>query len=128
RKLLVAHFKGDDAGFRSAAWEVVKQERQLNHTVLANDLERILNEANGSPQSAKTFFTTLSAANGNLPKDKDKNASLVELSDPDREFDGLVLAPPLRQSIERVIRERRSSELLRSHGVSPIQKLLFCGP
>lgn len=128
RKLLVAHFQGDDAGFRSAAWEVVKQERQLNHSVLASDLERILNEANGSPRSAKTFFTTLSTGNGNLPKDKDKNASLVEVSDPDRELDDLVLAPSLRQSVERVIRERRSSELLRSHGVSPIQKLLFCGP
>lgn len=128
RKLLVAHFQGDDAGFRSAAWEVVKQERQLNHSVLANDLERILNEANGSPRSAKTFFTTLSTGNGNLPKDKDKNASLVEVSDPARELDDLVLTPSLRQSVERVIRERRSSELLRSHGVSPMQKLLFCGP
>lgn len=128
RKLLVAHFQGDDTGFRSAAWEVVKQERQLNHSVLANDLERILNEANGSPRSAKTFFTMLSSGNGNLPKDKDKNASLVEVSDPDRELDDLVLTPSLRQSFERVIRERRSSELLRSHGVSPIQKLLFCGP
>lgn len=128
RKLLVAHFQGDDAGFRSAAWEVVKQERQLNHTVLANDLERILNDVNGSPRSAKTFFTTLSTANGNLPKDKDKNASLVEVTDPDRELDDLVLSAPLRNSIDRVIRERRSSELLRSHGVNPVQKLLFCGP
>jgi len=128
RRLMVAHFQGDDAGFRSAAWEVVKQERQLNHSVLANDLERILNEANGSPKSAKTFFTTLSTGNGNLPKDKDKNASLIEVSDPDRELEDLVLAPTLRQSVERVIRERRSSELLRSHGVSPMQKLLFCGP
>jgi SpoVK/Ycf46/Vps4 family AAA+-type ATPase len=128
RKLLVAHFQGDEAGFRTAAWDVVKQERQLNHTVLANDLERILNDANGSPRAAKTFFTTLSAANGNMPKDKDKNASLIELSEPDRDVDNLVLTAELRKSIERVLRERRSSELLRSHGVKPMQKLLFCGP
>jgi SpoVK/Ycf46/Vps4 family AAA+-type ATPase len=128
RKLLLAHFQGDDAGFRSAALDVVKQERQLNHTVLANDLERILNEVNESPKAAKTFFTTLSGSNGNLPKDKDKGASLIELSEPARELDDLVLASPLRQSIDRVIRERRSSELLRSHGVNPVQKLLFCGP
>jgi SpoVK/Ycf46/Vps4 family AAA+-type ATPase len=128
RKLLVAHFEGDEAGFRSAAWDVVKQERQLNHTILANDLERILNQANGSPKAAKTFFTTLSTSNGNLPKDKDKNACLVEVTDPDRELDDLVLSPPLRAGIDRVLRERRSGELLRSHGVRPVQKLLFCGP
>ena len=128
RKLLLAHFQGDEAGFRSAAWDVVKHERQLNHSVLANDLERILNEANGSPKSAKAFFATLSSANGNMPKDKDKNASLVELTEPTREFEDLVLAAPLCQSINRLLRERRSSELLRSHGVNPIQKLLFCGP
>jgi len=128
RKLLVAHFQGDDAGFRSAAWEVVQQERQLNHTVLANDLERILSEANGSPKAAKTFFTTLSTGNGVLPKDKDKNACLIEVTDPDRELDDLVLSAPVRAGIERVLRERRSSELLRSHGVKPVQKLLLCGP
>jgi hypothetical protein len=41
--------------------EIVKRERKLNHTVLANELERILDDANGSPRAAKTFFTTLSA-------------------------------------------------------------------
>ena len=128
QKLLVAHFRGDDTGFRAAAWDIVKRERKLNHSVLANELERILDAANGSSSPAKTFFATLSANNGNLPKDKDKNASLVELSEPDRELDQLVLAPQLRQSIDRAIQERRSSELLRSHGVSPVRKLLFCGP
>lgn len=128
QKLLVAHFHGDDTGFRAAAWDIVKRERKLNHSVLANELERILEEANGSSSPAKTFFATLSANNGNLPKDKDKNASLIELSEPDRELDQLVLAPQLRQSIDRAIQERRSSELLRSHGVSPVRKLLFCGP
>lgn len=128
QKLLVAHFQGDEQAFRDAAREIVKRERKLNHSVLANELERILDEANGSPRAAKTFFTMLSAHNGNLPKDKDKNASLIELSEPERELDQLVLALPLRKSIDRAIQERRSGDLLRSHGVSPVRKLLFCGP
>ena len=47
RKLLLAHFQGDEAAFRSAALEFVENERRLNHHTLANDLERILSEANG---------------------------------------------------------------------------------
>ena len=128
QKLLLAHFRGDEAEFRAAGWEIAKHERQLNHTILANELERILTDANGSPQQAKTFFAKLSSSNGNLPKDKDKDANLVELSESRRELDDLVLSPQLRTSIDRVIRERRSSELLQSHGVKPIRKLLFCGP
>ena len=128
QKLLRAHFRGDEAEFRIAAGEIVKQERKLNHTILANELERILTDANGSPAQAKTFFAKLSSGNGNLPKDKDKDANLIELTESRRDLDDLVLSPQLRGSIDRVIRERRSSDILQSHGVKPIRKLLFCGP
>ena len=127
QKLLVAHFHGDEDGFRAAAWNVVNEEKRLNHSVFSNELERILQDANGTPPS-KTFFAALSANNGNMPKDKDKNANLIELTQSDVEIEDLVLAPPLRQSIDRVIQERRGSELLRTHGLKPASKLLFCGP
>ena len=126
QKLLLAHFSGDEVGFRAVAWEVVKEDRRLNHSVLASELERILQDANGTP--SKTFFHALSSNNGNMPKDKDKNANLVEVTQPDIELDDLILTPELHQRIERVIRERRSAELLRSHGMKPAGKLLFCGP
>jgi SpoVK/Ycf46/Vps4 family AAA+-type ATPase len=127
QKLLLAHFGGDEEGFRVAAWDVVKEERRLNHTVFANELEKILEKANGHLPS-KTFFAALSANNGNMPKDNDKNANLIELSHPDSDMDDLVLAPELRKNIDRIIHERRSSEVLRSHGLKPASKLLFCGP
>lgn len=126
QKLLLAHFAGDEERFRAVAWEVVKEERRLNHTVLANELERILREANGTP--SKTFFAALSSDNGNLPKDKDRNASLIDISQPDVEIEDIILTPDLEQSVERIVRERRSSEVLRSHGMKPASKLLFCGP
>lgn len=127
QKLLLAHFRGDEDGFRAAAWDVVKEERRLNHSVFANELEKILDRANGHSPS-KTFFAALSANNGNMPKDSDKNANLIELTQPDIDVDDLVLSPELRVGIDRIIRERRSSELLRSHGMKPASKLLFCGP
>lgn len=127
QKLLLAHFGGDEEGFRVAAWDVVKEERRLNHTVFANELEKILEKAKGHLPS-KTFFAALSANNGNMPKDNDKNANLIELSHPDSDMDDLVLAAELRTNIDRIIHERRSSEVLRSHGLKPASKLLFCGP
>jgi SpoVK/Ycf46/Vps4 family AAA+-type ATPase len=128
RKLLLAHFQGDEAAFRSAAWEFVEKERSLNHHVLVRELERILGETNGRPYQRKEFLTTLGTDNGNLPKDKERNAVLVALVEPDRQLDDLVLCPSVRSALDRIVLERRKGELLGSHGVRPAGKILFCGP
>ncbi len=128
RKLLLAHFQGDEAAFRSTAREFVEKERTLNHHTLANDLERILSEANGQPGSRKSLLTPLVNGSGNLPRDKERNAVLVELSEPRRELDDLVLAAPVREAINRIVLERRQADLLGSHGFRPTGKVLFCGP
>lgn len=128
RKLLVAHFKGDDAAFRAAAWEFVEKERSLNHHVLVKELERILASANGSRDQRQEVFSTLGVFNGNLPRDKERNAELVEMCEPRRELEYLVFCPQVRQTLERIVLERRKEELLGAHGVRPIAKVLFCGP
>lgn len=128
RKLLLAHFQGDEAAFRSAALEFVEKERKLNHHTLANDLERILSEPNGLPGSRKNVLTPLGNGSGNLPRDKERNAVLVELADPRRELDALVLSASVRETLDRIILERRRADLLGSHGFRPSSKVLFCGP
>ncbi len=124
---MLAHFEGDEESFRAAAWEVVERERRLSNNVLASKLEQIIHHGAGDPM-VKAFVSALNANNGNLPKDLDKDAQLIELSDPERELDSLVVNPDLGVALERIIRERRSGDLLRSHGVSPVSKVLFCGP
>jgi SpoVK/Ycf46/Vps4 family AAA+-type ATPase len=128
RKLLLAHFQGDEAAFRTAALEFVENERRLNHHTLANELARILSEANGLPGSRKNVLVPLGNGNGNLPRDKERNALLIELADPQRELDDLILSPSVRESLERIIAEHRRADILQSHGVQPTRKVLFCGP
>lgn len=128
RRLLLTHFKGDEAGFRAVAREYAEKERRLNHHTLANELERLLSEANGLPRLSKDVFEKLGGINGNLPRDKERNAPLVELADARRELTDLVLAPTVRVSIDRIVVERRGADLLGSHGLKPAGKILFCGP
>jgi SpoVK/Ycf46/Vps4 family AAA+-type ATPase len=128
RKLLNAHFKGDEDTVRALAWEIVEKERRLNHHTVATELERLLTEANGTPVPRKDVLGILGHSNGNLPKDKERNACLVDLREPKRTLEELVLTPPVRAAIDRVVNERRKAEMLRSHGVKPQGKLLFCGP
>ena len=40
----------------------------------------------------------------------------------------MVLAQSVRESLNRIVLERRRSDLLGSHGIQPTSKVLFCGP
>jgi SpoVK/Ycf46/Vps4 family AAA+-type ATPase len=128
RKLLIAHFNGDEQAFRKAAEEYVEEERRKNHHVLANDLERVLCKTNGSHKSHTAVLSLLGLQNGTLPKDKDRDVLLVDVSEPKRELGSLVLSDEIRRGIDRVVRERRGTDLLGTYGIRPAGKLLFCGP
>jgi SpoVK/Ycf46/Vps4 family AAA+-type ATPase len=128
RRLLIAHFKGDETGFHSAALEFLEREKSLNHHVLANELERILAEANGTASQRKEIFTLLTNGHSSLPRDKERNALLIDFIEPKRALEDLVLAPPVRQTLERIVDERRKEEILGSFGIRPTGKVLFCGP
>jgi ATP-dependent 26S proteasome regulatory subunit len=128
RKLLISHFSGDEQAFRNAAEEYVEEERRKNHHVLANELERVLGKTNGSLKSHTAVLSLLGLQNGNLPKDKDRDVLLVNICEPERELSELVLSDEVRQGLDRVITERRGTELLGAHGIRPAGKILLCGP
>ncbi|MFO0877576.1 MAG: ATP-binding protein [Gemmataceae bacterium] len=126
RKLILAHLQGDEGAFRAAAWEVVEQERRVNRSVLANELERVLTEANVQPPQRRGVMAPV--ANGSLPRDKDRNAPLIEMVETRRELADLVLAPSVREPLERIVGEWRKADVLQAHGLRPVSKALFHGP
>lgn len=128
RKLITAHLKGDEAAFRKAAEEYVEEERRKNHHVVANDLERLISSSNGSHKSRGEVLSLLGMTNGSVPKDKDRDVVLVDVCDPQRELEDLVLPSDIRDTIQRLVSERRGAELLGTYGIRPSGKLLFCGP
>jgi len=65
---------------------------------------------------------------GSSPKDKDKNTSLLDMVDPKRELEDLVLSNSTRAALDRVVGEWKRADLLKAHGLKPITKVLFHGP
>jgi SpoVK/Ycf46/Vps4 family AAA+-type ATPase len=123
--MVLAYKKGDTSAFQAAVQGHIDEERRKNHPVVARDLERILGAANVFP------LTPLSSAEPNLadvPRDKERGTPLVEIRDDPRPLEDLVLPDATRKILDRMINERRHDELLRSHGLHPIGKVLFCGP
>lgn len=122
-KKLFSSFSNDDRElFIKTANEIIVDERKKNHSVLADDLEMVLNGAKRNYcHSASTMKTTVS-------HDTDNGVRLVELSYPDKYLDDMILPGEKILQLEEIIREFQNWDVLMSNGVAPIKKLLFYGP
>lgn len=124
RQLIRAGTVGDADAFRQASEAVIREEREKNHHLLANDLERLL-YADRVGLSAATRRLHLAAT---LPTNKDNGLALLEERPATREEKDIVLSDNTRSALEEIIQEHNRVDVLRSFGLQPAQKLLFFGP
>lgn len=123
KRLFISYSRGDDAAFRSAAAEIIDEERKKNHGMLARELDALLNAASpGRVPGASTPLTLRP-----LPKARD-DRPLLRVIKPDHALPDLVLGEQLRSSLDDIIRETRSASLLAAYALQPRQRLLFVGP
>lgn len=124
RQLVKAGTSGDAAAFRQASEAIIREEREKNHHLLANDLERVLYGNHASIGSA-TRKLHLAAT---LPTNKDNGLALLEERPALREEKDIVLSDTTRSALEELMLEHNREDVLRSFGLIPAQKLLFFGP
>lgn len=116
-----SHQQGDDAGFRNAAQELIKEARQKRHDVVADQLEAILED--GSRARRPLQVSSLRP----LPKTRD-DLPLLSLEEPRSTFQDLVLPADVLEVLEGLVDEFRQRSALRAHGVLPRSSLLLVGP
>lgn len=122
RQLIRSGTHGDTESFRAATEAVIQEERDKNHHLLANDLERLL---------YGDWVKPLVGASGlaaRLPASQDGGLPLLEERPVVREEKDLILAPETQAVVDRILLEHNRADVLRSYGLQPAQKLLFCGP
>jgi SpoVK/Ycf46/Vps4 family AAA+-type ATPase len=126
RKLVMAHAHGDAQQFRAALGEYIQEERRKRHHQLADDLERIF--SNGVAPPKVETLTVFRPTGADLPRDKEKGTLLLELFEPTISLSEMVVNDRVKRSLERIIDEQRRRDVLMSFGLSPLRKILFCGP
>lgn len=62
-----------------------------------------------------------------LPKDKESGLSLLKIKNPLRTIDDVILSDENSYIIDRILYENHRVETLKSHGLFPSNRLLFCG-
>lgn len=126
RKLFQSYKRNDDQAFLHFAQILVEQERHKRHNILADDLSEILD---GHSRRSTRFPAIEHFQKGvDPPVDKERGIPLLEVLHPKQSLFDLVLNSENRSLIEAILREHDRSEILRTHGLNPRRRLLFCGP
>lgn len=122
RQLIKSGIEGNVEAFRTVSEEVIKDERQKQHHLLANDLERLLY---GRPKALnQPPIHPLEKP----PVDRERNLALLDLREPVRRLDDAVLSDETRSAVEEVLHEHHYQERLASYGLRAADRLLFYGP
>lgn len=122
RQLIKSGLEGNAEAFRAASEEVIKEEREKQHHLLANDLERLLY---GRPRDLGRSPGLPIAP---PPVDRERNLPLVDLREPVRRLEDLILPDETHAALENLLREHHHQDRLASFGLRPADRLLFYGP
>ncbi len=122
---LFENFKNqDDEGFAKIAFEIIEEEQKKNHYLLADKLKRAMFSSANKINKTSRYINSF----GNLPRDKDNNTNLVDIKYTDKEESDVILSKEIRDKIDTIIMENKKREILRTYGLKPKKRLLFCGP
>lgn len=122
-KSLIRSFgEGDETRFYATAMQIAAAEARKGHTELADELKKMIDKAklNKHKESALIKKLPINSAQKELN-------DLLELVRPEVRLSDMVLAPQVRESLQRVLDEQRKIELLEKHGLQARKKLLFTG-
>lgn len=110
----------DMSNFRKAAEALCTEERAKQHTILANKIENLLKTSN---KSFSKEYTNQSVFRGYVSEQ-----SLFTEKVPQKRLDHLILPASVRSVCQDLVTEHTRSDLLRSYGVEPRNKILLIGP
>jgi len=128
RKLFLSYTRRDDQAFRYTAQKLIAEERQKQHHRLADELEGILDVASDSTVGKRRQTANSARSLAELPHNRERDSVLFDIRAPSRSPREIILDSANEASIAATLREYRKSDVLRTHGLHPRRRLLFCGP
>lgn len=121
-ELIKAGLIKDDVSFRKAAEAICAEERSKQHEILANKISELLN--NKQYQNGGSFRNSPQIINStNIFSNQ-----LFHEKVPTKRLDQLLLPENVYNSCRDLIEEQTRTDLLRSYGLEPRNKVLLIGP
>ena len=121
KALIRRHMEGDDDGFYSVALQVAARAARQGKNRFAQDLRELIDAAKGERAASALRPVPMVQPRGEL-------AGLMTVSYPEVSLDMMTLVPQVIAKLERILTEQRRSDLLATHGLDPIHRVLLLGP
>ncbi len=123
-KALVESYADEDENrFYTCAMQIAAHEARSGHGKLAKELRDILDAAKQKKEKISISQKTLP-----MVQPKGELANLLSASYPKARLSEMILDDEVSERINRIIKEQRRGEILRSHGMTPRRKFLLLGP
>lgn len=123
KALIESHAEGDDSRFYAIAMQVAAQAARSGHGRLALELRTLVDEARARDGAGPNPHDPIP-----LARPRGELAGLLTVGYPKTRLAEMALEPPLRERLDRILLEQRQRQRIRSHGFSPLRKLLLIGP
>jgi len=121
KALLKSHVDGDNSMFLSVAMQMAAHEAKQGHGKLAKEIRELIDQAKSKRSGDKLTLIPLVKPKGELN-------NLLTVSYPELRLVDMVLSTSVESRLQRLIKEHKHVQRLRSYGLTPRKKLLLVGP
>lgn len=133
--LVKAHWSENKDDFERAVGELIQDEERKGNTAIAVSLKKAVTSGGRysdedmplqSTMYPQTMFSTQSI--GLVPKDKDSALDLIDIQKPSIKLSSVALTPKTMNAIKQIVNEQQHWQEFSNSGMSPTNRILFCGP
>ncbi len=121
KALLRSHIEGDDSQFYSVAMQLAAHEAKQGHGKVALEIRDLIDQAKSTQYKKELTAIPLAKPKGEL-------SEVLSVSYPKQRLSNIILTDDIKGRLERLIKEHKHTQKLRSHSLSPRKKLLLIGP
>lgn len=123
KSLITSFGKGDEHRFFATAMQIAASESRKGHSKFAKDLKQLIDKA--KKERLSLFKEGGKTITFSIPKRELKE--LIDVYQPRIKLDDMVLAPSVKEALEKLLKEQNRWELLKKFNLEPQRKLLLYG-
>jgi SpoVK/Ycf46/Vps4 family AAA+-type ATPase len=123
KSLITSFGKGDENRFFATAMQIAASESRRGHSTFAKDLKQLIDKA--KKERLSLFKEEGKRITLSIPKRELQE--LIDVYQPRIKLDNMVLAPSVKEALEKLLKEQSQWELLKKFNLEPQRKLLLYG-
>ncbi|ABO49067.1 AAA ATPase, central domain protein [Desulforamulus reducens MI-1] len=140
-KLIEAHCSGQEAKFEQALMELANDEEKKGNVSVAQSIRNAYRPSKNSqtvggtqdhtiaPSGLKSSGFTIQGGQFNsVPRDRESLFELYDLVNPAVRLEDIILPEKQKEILTQILGEQKNAEVLLRKGLTPVNRVLLCGP